>query len=301
MLYEFALEPRVLYEAAKNQRDFKDFISLFDVGAPAVISNFPKLSTLRKAVFNIQPAGDSELKKARLEEIIKFLSEVPRVKRLCAYDGNFDWKTNMVVENERVAFDHILTLTHDPALGSVTLERLFEREITYPTQLLVKRVADEMANAIGNMLRLSTRIVFVDPYFGSNRSKWKPFIRFIEQALTNRPKEELSIEVVFSFDKGGYGRAQFLFKKLRDEHSDIFERCTVVFKAVCEKHKGEKIHNRYVLTDIGGVSFAVGLDEEDENHQDDVALLSKKSYTLRWQQYAHLDGFDLVEESSASL
>ena len=74
-----------------------------------------------------------------------------------------------------------------------------------------------------------------------------------------------------------------------------------MFKAVCKKHKGEKLHNRYVLTDIGGVSFAVGLDEEDENHQDDVALLSKKSYTLRWQQYAHLDGFDLVEESSASL
>ena len=44
MIYEFALEPRVLYEAAKNQRDFKDFIRLFDVGAPAVISNFPSVS-----------------------------------------------------------------------------------------------------------------------------------------------------------------------------------------------------------------------------------------------------------------
>ncbi len=299
MIYEFALEPSVLYAAAKNQRDFKDFIRLFDVGAPAVISNFPKLSTLKKAVFNIQPASDCELKKARLEEIIKFLSELPRVKRLCAYDGNLNWKENVIIENERISFDHILTSTHDSDLASLTLDSFFEGQIDYPQQLTVRRIANEMASVIANMLRLSTHIVFVDPYFGDRSNKWKPFLRFIEAALTNKPKEELLIEVIYGFDKKSTPDTPHLSSKLRRESPNFTERCTVVFKAVREKYKGEKIHNRYVLTDIGGVSFAVGLDEEDENHQDDVALLSKESYTLRWQQYARLDGFDLVEQSQA--
>ena len=265
-----------------------------------MLSGFPKLKKIRKEVLSKQSLDDPEDEKGRLVEILQFLSELTRVERSFIYDGNFDWKTNMMLENERVAFDHILTLTHDPALGSVTLERLFEREITYPTQLLVKRVADEMANAIGNMLRLSTHIVFVDPYFGSNRSKWKPFIRFIEQALKpNRPKEELSIEVVYNFDASSAHPAQVLFDKLRDERSDILERCAVSFKGVRARTEGEKLHNRYVLSNIGGVSFGVGLDEGDENQKDDVLLLNEDTFPKRWKQYATLNEFDLVEESHA--
>jgi hypothetical protein len=299
MIYEFALEPSVLYAAAKNKRNYIDFIKLFSIGAPRVISNFPRFQKIKKEILSNLPAEPWGQEQQRLIEIIQFLQDLNRVQRSFSYDGNYDWKTNVITENGRVAFDHILTLEHDPDLDSVTLETLFEVQSTYPTQLLVDRAADAMAHAIGNMLRLSTRIVFVDPYFGSNSSKWKPFIRFIEQALANRPTEKLSIEVVYGFDKKSAHPAQVLFNKLRDEHSDILKCCAVSFKGVREKKEGEKLHNRYVLSNIGGVSFGVGLDEGDENEQDDVVLLNEDLFSCRWEQYATLNAFDLAEQSQA--
>jgi hypothetical protein len=48
------------------------------------------------------------------------------------------------------------------------------------------------------------------------------------------------------------------------------------------------------LTDIGGVFFETGLDEESETQQDDVSLLNSKVYNLRWGQYACLKDFKVV-------
>jgi hypothetical protein len=60
----------------------------------------------------------------------------------------------------------------------------------------------------------------------------------------------------------------------------------------------EKLHNRYVFTDIGGVFFGIGLAEEDEGHRDDVALLDAELYELRWRQYALLSDFRVMDECS---
>jgi hypothetical protein len=49
---------------------------------------------------------------------------------------------------------------------------------------------------------------------------------------------------------------------------------------------GEKLHNRYVLTDIGGVQFGVGLDEGDVGTTDDVTLLSTDVYRRRLEDYS---------------
>lgn len=46
------------------------------------------------------------------------------------------------------------------------------------------------------------------------------------------------------------------------------------------------MHNRYVLTDIGGVQFSTGLDEGEEGTNDDVIRLSAESYEKRYQDYA---------------
>jgi len=40
------------------------------------------------------------------------------------------------------------------------------------------------------------------------------------------------------------------------------------------------------LTDIGGVTFGVGLDEGDAGDTDDIQLLDRAQYEKRWSQYA---------------
>ena len=44
-----------------------------------------------------------------------------------------------------------------------------------------------------------------------------------------------------------------------------------------------ELHNRYVLTNPGGISFHHGLD--DGPGTDELSLLSRDSYINRWRQY----------------
>ena len=46
------------------------------------------------------------------------------------------------------------------------------------------------------------------------------------------------------------------------------------------------MHNRYVLTDIGGVQFGTGLDEGEEGTTDVVSRLDAEPYEKRYQDYA---------------
>src|ERR687892_2444801 len=60
---------------------------------------------------------------------------------------------------------------------------------------------------------------------------------------------------------------------------------------------GERLHNRYVLTDIGGVQFGVGLDEGDPGTTDDVTRLDTDAYRRRMEDYTGAaPAFDLEGE-----
>ena len=75
---------------------------------------------------------------------------------------------------------------------------------------------------------------------------------------------------------------------------------TVEFVRWRQKTGGEKFHNRYVLTDLGGVMLGVGLDAGEPGETDDLSLMSRAQYELRWSQYVTAaDGtFDCVDRPS---
>ena len=66
---------------------------------------------------------------------------------------------------------------------------------------------------------------------------------------------------------------------------------------------GDRLHNRYVLTDLGGVSLGVGFDAGGAGETDDLLLLlllPQEQYVRRWAQYAKEDGsFDLGDTPAA--
>ena len=52
-----------------------------------------------------------------------------------------------------------------------------------------------------------------------------------------------------------------------------------------ELDQGEKLHNRYVLTDLGGVHMGYGPVEGNEGQSDDINILDRQQYEKRWRQY----------------
>ena len=56
-----------------------------------------------------------------------------------------------------------------------------------------------------------------------------------------------------------------------------------------ELERGEKLHNRFVLSEVAGAMFGIGLDEcEDEEsaETEDVSRLTKDHLDFRWGQYS---------------
>ena len=75
---------------------------------------------------------------------------------------------------------------------------------------------------------------------------------------------------------------------------------TVEFARWEQRDGGERIHNRYVLTDLGGVSLGVGIDEGKEGETDDLLLLPQATYALRWAQYVENNGaFKAIDTPAA--
>jgi hypothetical protein len=57
-----------------------------------------------------------------------------------------------------------------------------------------------------------------------------------------------------------------------------------------QRDGGDLVHNRYVLTDLGGVSFGVGIEAGRAGETDDLQLLAPATYVLRWAQYVDNKG-----------
>lgn len=49
--------------------------------------------------------------------------------------------------------------------------------------------------------------------------------------------------------------------------------------------EGEKLHPRYILTDIGGIRIEVGLDEGEVGETTDISLPSELEYSQRWANF----------------
>ena len=48
---------------------------------------------------------------------------------------------------------------------------------------------------------------------------------------------------------------------------------------------GERLHPRYILTNIGGIRYEGGLDPGGPHETTDVSLLTEELWLKRWEQY----------------
>jgi hypothetical protein len=74
---------------------------------------------------------------------------------------------------------------------------------------------------------------------------------------------------------------------------------SVLVTVLRQRSGGEKVHNRYILTKLAGVSFGVGLDSADDGdtgQSDDLCRLSSEQLNKRWGQYvsARTSWFDVA-------
>jgi hypothetical protein len=287
MIFDFAIEPE-LVASWGNIQDYRYFAAAFGIGQPRILAEYPKFYDWRLRVLQAAQ-NSSDMEKQRVTALIGILSEC-RVNRKDSYDCSIAWLQNAEHVHRRSPFHAILATenpnNHRAVLTGRSLGNMPDDRWNLGRSSSPDRQAADLADCVENMLRICNDVVFVDPHFGPENRRHRKVLEAMLQRISARGVETQlpkRIELQTS-DKA----CEQWFRTECDKQLPglIPEGMTVTFRQLRERIGGEKLHNRYILTDIGGVSFQVGLDEGKLGETEDIDLMDRAKFLKRWSQYA---------------
>ncbi len=305
MISEFALDP-ALVARWHDPKEWAFFREAFADGTGRVVSACPKKwrQDVVRAFFKQVPGvTDQSRQRRNLEAILEKLCR-RMVERDSSYPDCPTWLEKAIAAHRERPFDGILSLTSDGRLPEViTPDMLFSESPpaawSMPPVAATPRTAEAFAKAVSPLLRRCREAVFVDPWFDPTK------VRFTEplQAMLGElwgPESCVaapSAQLVIAEN----GRStSWLLGQCEKRLTVILPRGrSLLITVLRQRSGGEKIHNRYILTLLAGLSFGTGLDVADPDEagqSDDLCRLSSEQLLHRWGQYVSARGscFDIA-------
>lgn len=309
MIYEFAVEPELVARWG-SRNNYRRFMEKFGLNQRRVVARFPK--RWKKLVWDAfeQLDGTTFGDRKRIEEILNHLS-ARMTKRAAAMETTW---IDAAEQEHQVRKFHLILATQNPKdlsdiLLGTDLDQLYDGLVDLPHVISVERSPKKLCEPIAPILRCAGKIVFVDPHFDAGKRRFlNTFEMFFDAIIKNRcGPENPEIEIHTSIEryfKSGEERSESQEMKLAEEA--IIKPCRkylprilpegLVLKTVVWKQKpgGVQLHNRYILTDIGSVQFAHGLDCFDGDNSiggegcfpdDEITCLTEDVHIKKWNHY----------------
>ena len=282
MIYEYALEPEMV-AGWGDRHNHRFFLREFGLGQGRIVSRYPK--AWAKKVWDSFD-GASQMDRKRLEELLVRLKEtMVKRKDLAWDDAQESWRENAIAEHARHPFKAIMARSNPDACPAVLVEDDLAASPCsgwdVPHGLTVNRKAVDMTDAIRRLLGCCRWVKFIDPYFVKGKTGHKKSLSaFMKILAAERPVG--APETIEIHTSGDGATTEYL--------KDFFEKIIPAGLQVSlyrwqERPGGQKLHNRYILTDLGGVSFLHGLDTGADGETDDISRLDREQYLLRCKQY----------------
>jgi hypothetical protein len=275
MFYEYALDPLVL----SSWERVRFFLDAFGPWKGRFLAEYPK--RWKKIVYDGLNCRGVE--KTRIEERLRRLDKrVFSSRQGSSFDSNKPWLDNALQEHHRESFQAIIaesTLGNPVVLdaGAIDDEDPLWR---VDSGKLIARDPQLYTKALSLLLLASSHIVLIDPYFRADQDeKLKALVAFCN-LLRSRT---VTLEVHFSDGACSYSycmdaAARVLPKQLPKDFK-------VKLKCWREKLNGPRLHNRYLLTNIGGIKFGDGIEEGNPGQEDHLSILDEPSREALWNQY----------------
>lgn len=298
MICEFALDP-ALVARWHDPREWAFFREAFDANSGRVGSEFPRKwrKDVVRAFHRAMPgAGEDSLARRRLEALLDRLTE-RMVKRETTHSECETWLEKAVAEHKDRQFHGILSVSPVPSmLDVITPDMLFSERPppcwAAPSNPAPPRTPEGLAQALAPLLTRCRDLVFVDPWFNPEKARFRKGIQAMLEVVWGpercvpAPRVELLLAEISRPDAPN---AACLVDRCRNFLPAIIPPGQVVSVTVLRQRLGgEKIHNRYVLTTLAGVSFGTGLDVADDGESgqsDDLCRLSSEQLRKRLGQY----------------
>jgi hypothetical protein len=298
VIHAFALEPELVATWGKRE-EFRFIHDKFGLGTPRVLLELPSLNKWKKAVHRaaIELALSEEDMK-RIEELFRLFSEHKHRRADTVYNGLVTWLENAENEYMRRPFAGILAMQnargHPAVLGAGQLDASSPRWAR-ATGVSPARTPEALALALAAMLTNCRQLHLIDPHFGPENARHR---RVLEAFMGIVRDNGLTLDLVrvHCSDKS---TLDFFEQEAAKMAERLPRGVSIEFVRWRKKAGGDALHNRYVLTDIGGVSLGAGLDAGAAGETDDLILLPRAQYDLRWAQYVGGSGaFECADQPS---
>ncbi|MEW6614961.1 MAG: hypothetical protein AB1401_05795 [Thermodesulfobacteriota bacterium] len=290
MLYEYALDPCVLYNFDK----VRYFLEKFGVHRGRLISRFPK--KWKKMVYDAC-AACSDYERKRIEESL-INADLKLMKTSRSYDYFLAWIINAEEQHNIKPFHAIISNANPRGIPEVLIADAVSEENTPLLRVkredCVPRSAEVLAKLVQPLLQMSSEVLFVDPHFDPTKKRFRRTLFHFLMALDGNEKVN-RIEYHVGDDLG-----ETYFKTECMRHIPLLlprnRAITFVRWKQHEDNPGDQLHPRYVLTDLGGIRIDVGLDEGEEGETTDISLLDLPLYQQRWKDYGESPAFEFVDK-----
>ena len=291
MIREYALDPDIVTSSIQTlARVFSDFGA--DKGR--VIGDFP-CRWDREVIRNVKSLNLKTMERKAVVEQLNVLKRQALIKRKdCEINEEDSWIDRSIVLHKNEPFNGILTGEDSDVECVFNYYRMLNPlpdMWNYEQTIQVERKAQELADSIETSLYLSKQIMFIDPYFHPVDDNYKqPFLAFLEKIINGR----------FNVGRVSLHTCEQNSAKTRKLRADI-ERGLIDslkpslapgFKVEVTIWPSDKIHDRFVLTDMVGYSFGHGLSET--NYQNAINVnINRLGGTVRrelWREYSSKRG-----------
>ena len=279
MFKEIAIEPAAV---ASSYTDFKYITEKFGIHEGRLIAAFPsKWTRLVFQAAQLHLRGTVDL--TRLEIRLRALKDGTFYRRGRPGDGcSEDWLAAAITEHAREPFDAIISASQTaPPIIIAASDLDGQHPCLHPNrQWHIDRDAAAMARCCAPLLSNTRHIKLVDPHFDLNKARYRrPFAEFLKHVQPGT-----TIDVFRGDNYGPAFAAQHLTAML-NAIRPVGVQVRMFFQPQ------SPMHNRYVLTNAGGLYFQTGLDDKDHGDcvTDEVGLLEHDVWQVQWDRYEGIE------------
>ena len=280
MIYEYALEPALL----NNWEDFRYFTEKFGFFQGRFISRYPR--RWKKMV--IASLSETGLKRTKMVERIKKLDD-RMLPRQHEWNPEKDWLTNAEDEHEERPF-HAILAKENPRSKDFVLEGDDVEDDTprfkIEGNITIPRSARKIATLVAPVLQHAEEILLIDSNFGPENFRHRHLMKkFLAAAISGRgtsPLKRVEIHLKEKAIKNKKQAAAFFRSQALEKLPHLIPECmNVRLVRWSDGDSNDRFHNRFILTDRGGLQFGDGL--EAGKGKDQISLFGKNTET-----YLHL-------------
>ena len=274
LLREFALQPSLL----NNWADFRFYYDNFGIHRGRLISRFPK--RWKRMVYESIPNTIGDIERKKIEDRLATIDE-KMIKMNREYDNSQNWLENAERSHTVLPFHAIIASENPNDNQSVLVTDEIDNQTELwccSTEFAIHRQPQDLSSIVRRLFQLSNEILFVDPYFGPEVSRYRTTLQYFLESAYQTGNNFARIE----YHLAARSTTTFFNQECNTRLPQIIPSgLTIVFKRWRQRPGGERLHARYVLTDKGGFRFEGGLDAGNSSETVDVSILQPSLYQKR--------------------